>query len=139
MKYLLDTNVLSEPTKRTPDAQIIALLDQHEDSLATAAVVIHEFMFGCLRLPPSKRRNTLQGYLESTVLTKKLGILPYDQQAAAWHAHERSRLSLIGRLPQFVDGQIAAIARTNNLILVTRNTSDFQHFKGLEMENWFSK
>jgi tRNA(fMet)-specific endonuclease VapC len=37
-----------------------------------------------------------------------------------------------------VDGQIAAIARVNHLILVTRNIIDFQNFSGIEVENWFT-
>ncbi len=40
----------------------------------------------------------------------------------------------MGKTPAFVDGQIAAIAYTNQLILVTNNVSDFQ---GLQIENWF--
>lgn len=37
-----------------------------------------------------------------------------------------------------VDGQIAAIAVVNRLILVTRNTDDFDGYLGLEVENWFA-
>ncbi|MGK7882028.1 MAG: hypothetical protein AB4060_18295 [Crocosphaera sp.] len=43
----------------------------------------------------------------------------------------------MGKTPAFVDGQIAAIAYTNQLILVTNNVSDFQDFQGLQIENWF--
>jgi tRNA(fMet)-specific endonuclease VapC len=39
-------------------------------------------------------------------------------------------------MPAFVDGQIAAIAKVNGLVLVTRNTSDFEKFSGLKLENW---
>lgn len=41
-----------------------------------------------------------------------------------------------GKTPAFADGQIAAISYTNNLILVTNNTSDFQNFLNLKLENW---
>ncbi len=63
-------------------------------------------------------------------------ILPYDERAAEWHAKERARLSLKGRTPSFVDGQIAAIAKVNGLVLVTRNTTDFKSFSKLVIENW---
>jgi tRNA(fMet)-specific endonuclease VapC len=46
-------------------------------------------------------------------------------------------LSKVGKSPAFVDGQIASIAFTNNLTLVTNNVDDFKDFKGLVIENWF--
>lgn len=64
-------------------------------------------------------------------------ILPYDRDVALWHAEERARLTLQGRTPPFVDGQIAAIAIVNNLTLVTRNTGDFADFAERTVENWF--
>lgn len=63
-------------------------------------------------------------------------ILPYDEQAAEWHARERARLSSQGRMPPFVDGQIAAIAKIHGLTLVTRNIQDFELFSDLVLENW---
>jgi tRNA(fMet)-specific endonuclease VapC len=44
----------------------------------------------------------------------------------------------LGKTPSFADGQIAAIAQVNNLILVTNNVSDFSDFHNLQLENWFS-
>ena len=66
----------------------------------------------------------------------KMTILPCDEQAAEWHAKVRARLASLGQMPAFVDSQIAAIAQANGLILVTRNTSDFEKFSGLKLENW---
>ncbi len=51
-------------------------------------------------------------------------------------AKERARLSNLGLTPSFVDGQIAAVAATNELILVTANTIDFADFQDLQIENW---
>jgi tRNA(fMet)-specific endonuclease VapC len=70
------------------------------------------------------------------VVLTNLPILDYDRAAAEWHAHERARLVSAGRTPPFIDGQIAAIARVNDLILVTANKSDFGGFKGLRVECW---
>jgi tRNA(fMet)-specific endonuclease VapC len=67
-----------------------------------------------------------------------LPILPYDEAAAEWHAMERARLAALGRTLPFVDGQIAAIAQTNNLVLVTANAVDFRDFAGLTIEDWRS-
>ena len=63
-------------------------------------------------------------------------ILPYDSVCAVWHAAERERLERIGLTPPFSDGQIAAIAAVNHLILVTFNTEDFANFAGLRIEAW---
>jgi tRNA(fMet)-specific endonuclease VapC len=97
--------------------------------------VLHELEFGVLRLPASRRKTVLTQYLEQVVA--KLAVLPYDADAARWHARERARLAKKGRSPAFVDGQIAAVAFANELILVTRNTDDFAPFQGLRVENWF--
>ena len=70
-------------------------------------------------------------------MSQPLRILPYDRGAAVWHAEERARLVSQGRTSAFMDGQIAAIAIVNHLILVTRNTQDFADFAGLTVENWF--
>jgi len=66
-------------------------------------------------------------------------ILPYDEQTAEWHAKERARLASLGQRPAFVDGRIAAVARVNGLMLVTRNSSDFKKFSGLQLEHWYLK
>nr|VFJ44465.1 MAG: tRNA(fMet)-specific endonuclease VapC [Candidatus Kentron sp. DK]VFJ57119.1 MAG: tRNA(fMet)-specific endonuclease VapC [Candidatus Kentron sp. DK] len=136
-RYLLDTNILSEAVKPDPSPLVLARADRFGDELATASIVVHELLFGCLRLPfASKRRATLQIYIEQIVLTG-LPILPYDTAAALWHSQERARLAAQGRTSPFIDGQIAAIAKVNDLILVTRNIDDFIGFEGLVVENWF--
>ncbi|MFH1981088.1 MAG: type II toxin-antitoxin system VapC family toxin [Pseudomonadota bacterium] len=135
MRYLLDTNVLSEAVKAVPDENVMAMIEQHQDQLATAAPVWHELRYGCMRLPASRKRELLETYLEAVVLGN-LDILPYDERAAEWHAAQRALLSASGYMPSFVDGQIAAIAFVNGMILVTRNTSDFEHFNGLDVLNW---
>ena len=135
MKYLLDTNVLSEAVKAVPDENVMAMIAHHQDQLATAAPVWHELRYGCMRLPASRKRELLETYLEAVVLGN-LDILPYDERAAEWHAAQRAMLAASGGMPAFVDGQIAAIAYVNGLTLVTRNTSDFEHFSGLDVLNW---
>jgi tRNA(fMet)-specific endonuclease VapC len=133
--YLLDTNVLSEPIKSQPDMRILESLSKHDGKLATCSVVWHELCFGAARLTASKKRSAIEAYLEEAVRTT-LPILSYDQEAATWHARERARLSKRGRPPSAADGQIAAIASVNDLIVVTENVKDFRRFKGLVVENW---
>lgn len=110
-------------------------MDEHRGQLAIAAPVWHELRFGCERLPPSRRRDVLESYLSEVVLPS-LPIVEYDHQAADWHARERVRLGPAGRTLPFADGQIAAIARVNDLTLVTSDLTDFAPFEGLRLERW---
>ena len=93
--------------------------------------------YGLARMPDGARKRRLLRYMDQ-VLRRLPMILPYDRDAALWHAGERARLESLGRTPPYVDGQIAAIAKVNDMVLVTRNTGDFAHFAGLEVENWFA-
>jgi tRNA(fMet)-specific endonuclease VapC len=135
LQYLLDTNVISEPLRPTPNPSVLQHLEEVQDQLAIPAIVWHELWYGCLRLPVSKRRTVIETYLRQVVEVTML-ILPYDAAAAEWHAAERARLTAVGKTPPFVDGQIAAIAHTNELALVTFNLSDFQDFIQVQLEDW---
>lgn len=135
LRYLLDTNVISEPIRIQPNESVLQRLRMHRPICAITSVVWHELWFGCLTLPPSSRRSKIERYL-AHVIQPTMAILPYDALAAAWYAKERARLKAIGFAPSFVDGQIAAVAAVNNLILVTHNLPDFRHFSGLQVEDW---
>lgn len=135
LRYLLDTNVISEPLRPHPHERVMERLRQHQAVIAIASVVWHELHYGAARLPPSPRRTAIEHYLHQ-VVAPTIVILPYDERAAAWHAAERARLAQIGRTPPFADGQIAAVAQTNQLVLVTFNTADYTDFSGLAVEDW---
>lgn len=134
LRFLLDTNILSEPTKRSPEPKVLNRLRKHPSESATAATVIHEMRHGLGRLPPGRRREALTDYLER-LLRQPIAVLAYDRNAAIWHADQRVALDAQGT--PYADGQIAAIAATNGLTLVTRNVADFEHSCGLAIENWF--
>ena len=138
MRYLLDTNIIAEPTKLQPNLNVINALTHYAEDLAISAVSWHELWFGTDRLPPSHKRTISETYLINLANTR-IPILPYTQEAGKWFATERSRLTNLGQTPAYADGQIAAIAHINDLILVTRNTSDFIHFDRLILENWFEE
>ena len=135
VRFLLDTNIVSEPLRPKPRGKVVAMLNRHEGECAIASVVWHELEFGCERLPESHRRTAIRGYLDG-VVSACFPILDYDRAAAEWHAAERARLVASGRTPSFVDGQIAAIARTNRLILVSANKADFAGYEGLKVRTW---
>lgn len=135
--YLLDTNVISEPLRPAPQPLVLQHFEAFQDQLAIPALVWHELWFGCSRLPASKRRSAVEEYLLQ-VVSPAMPILPYDAQAAVWHAAERARLARLGKTPSFVDGQIAAIAHVHDLTLVTFNLADFSEFQDLQMVDWRS-
>jgi tRNA(fMet)-specific endonuclease VapC len=118
-----------------PNPKILNRLEALYPSFVIAAPVWHELLFGVHLLPPSRKRQKLETYL-ALVIGRSLPILPYDRRAAAWLAAERARLSRIGKAIAFADGQIAAIARVNDLILVTANRSHFEVFSGLSLVDW---
>jgi tRNA(fMet)-specific endonuclease VapC len=135
LKYLLDTNVVSEPLRAKPVASILRRLRRHQGETAIASIVWHELQYGCRRLPESRRRTAVEHYLEDVVLAT-LPILSYDHRAAEWHARERVRLEAAGSTPPFIDTQIAAVASVHDLVLVTRNEADFRSFHGVRVESW---
>ncbi len=135
LRYLLDTTIVSSPVSKTPNPQIVEHLAEHGHECAIAAPVWHQLTYGCRRLPRGTRRTALETYLRD-VVQAAFPILPYDEVAATWHGHERARLEHLGRPAPYTDGQIAAIAHVNGLILVTVNVKDFARFKELEVANW---
>ncbi|MDD5276365.1 MAG: type II toxin-antitoxin system VapC family toxin [Methylovulum sp.] len=136
ISYLLDSNILSEPARLKPNDRVLQRFATHDGDYATAAIVWHELVYGCELLPASKRKKQLQSYL-AMLLANGLIVLPFDQAAADWYAKERARLQREGKTCAYADGEIAAIAVTQQLILVTRNTHDFENFQELVLQNWF--
>lgn len=136
MQFLLDTNILSELLKPQPNSKVIDRLGYYDRSIAIAAVTYYELVFGYAKLRDSHKKDAIEIFVRQEI-QEKLLILPYDEDAAKWHALEVGRLRQKGKTPPHLDGQIAAIAAVNNLTLVTRNTKDFQHFQNLKIENWF--
>ena len=134
LRFLLDANVLSEPTRKRPDAKVLEKLARFQSVMATASIVWNEMLAGAGELPASRKKELLQDYISG--IPGAFPILPYDRAAAEWHAVELVRLKGLGRPAPFADGQIAAIAKVNSLALVTNNERDFRHFKDLEVVNW---
>lgn len=146
IRYLLDTNVISEPAKRTPSEAVLSRLRERGGEVALPSVAWHELIYGARRMDEGRRRDYLLAYLQE-VVRPSMPIVPYDAAAARWHGWARAQLERQGRPPAFADGQIAGIAATENLTLVTRNTVDFEPFASLSkaaatgqeirLENWF--
>jgi tRNA(fMet)-specific endonuclease VapC len=134
--YLLDTCIISEMVKPIPSTSVMNRIERNEGRLVISDLTWHELLFGVNRLPAGKRKTMLFDFLME-VVASGFPRLPYDSHAAWIHADLRTRLEKTGSVLSFVDEQIATIAIVNNLVLVTRNISDFQHIPSLHVENWF--
>ena len=135
LAYLLDTNIISAGLWPVPPPHLVERLNKEAPVCAISSTTWHELMFGLHRMPPSRRRDAVERYLLEVVLCS-FQILPYERSAAAWHGKERARLQRDGQTAPFADGQIAAVATVNDLVLVTDNTRDFERFLDLTLENW---
>lgn len=135
MKYLLDANVWSEMARAERNSGVVHRFELETNHLAIPAPVADELSFGVERLADGKRRMALREWLDRMLVSYP--VVPFDVRAAVWHGAEHARRHRLGCPAPFVDGMIAAIAVANDLILVTRNHSDFAGFKGLRVEDWF--
>lgn len=136
-RFLLDTSTVSAAMWKTPDPGVLAGLEEHGGECVISAQVWHELRYGVARLPRGKRRALLDAFLEEVVYTT-LPILPYDERAAEWLADERVRLEKVGKRTSVADGQIAAVAVTNGLSVVTANVADFAPFRSLAVRKWMT-
>ena len=134
LRFLLDTNVVSELTKPQPNPDVLQALAQHEAACAISAPTLEELVFGCHRLPAGARRDWLRRWVQG--LPARLPVLPFDEAAALWLGAERARLAALGRPAPRTDGEIAAVAVSRGLTLVTRNVRDFDAFAELMFADW---
>ena len=122
--YLIDTNVVSELTKASPDPGVVAFLSEQDD-LWLSSVVLHELEFGLRSLPPGRRRDDLQQVLSDFIAEFDDRILPLERIEAEWAARLRAEAYLSGRVLHLGDALIAGTARAHGLSVATRNVKDF--------------
>ncbi len=134
--FLVDTNTFCEAAKPEPNRRVLSRLMARQFDWATSATAWEEFIAGVAALPRSERRGKLEAYRES-LIDGGLDVLPFDRAAAEWMGAERARLRKRGVTPAYRDAQIAAVAATHKLIVVTRNVDDFRSFSGVRVQNWF--
>ena len=135
VSLLLDTNIISELVKAEPKSNVLKQFQIYKNEIAIPSLVWHELRFGWLRMPDSKRKQSIGLFLHDVV--SLLTIMPYDTTAAKIHAEIRIEAQKSGQTLPFADGQIAAIAMSQGLSLVTRNTKDFESIAGIRLINWF--
>lgn len=124
MTYLVDANVLSEPTKEAADAKVVAWLRVNEAKLVVDAVIMGELRIGILALPKGRKRQRLEQWFDTLVDT--IECLPWDADVSRRWAALVVDLRRKGETVPLLDGMIAATALQHDLTVATRNTRDFK-------------
>lgn len=125
MRYLVDANVLSEPTRPVPEPRVIAWLRVHERDIAVDPIILGELRFGILLLAKGKKRTALERWFDAGV--QRLHCLPWERETGLKWADLLARLRAVGRTMPIKDSLIAATALTHGLTVVTHNRPDFAH------------
>jgi toxin FitB len=135
MRYLLDTNILSNITKPTPSEPLIAwMADRADQDLFVASLTIAEIWRGVLEKPPGKRRDQLETWFAGPEGPQTLfagRILPFDEKAGLIWGRLMANGKAKGRPRSGLDTIIAAVAEANDCIVVTDNEKDFAEIEVL--------
>lgn len=126
MNYLLDTCVISEPTKRTPNSRVLDwLAEQDEECLFLSALTLGELESGVARLAASRKRERIRRWIDSDLRSRFEGrILSVDAAVAIRWGQLTATCAAEGAPLPVIDGLLAATALVHNLAIVTRNARD---------------
>ncbi|MEX0891277.1 MAG: PIN domain-containing protein [Gemmatimonadota bacterium] len=124
MTYLVDANILSEPTKPAPDTRVVEWLRRNEQDIVVDPIILGELRFGILILPKGRRRTGLERWFNEGV--DGLECLSWDAATGLRWAQILGELRAAGRQMPIKDSMIAATALVHDLTIATRNVSDFR-------------
>lgn len=124
---LLDTNVISEPLRKTPNPRVVEWIDaQTIETLYLSAITVAELRLGVAVLPSGKRKDNLRSRLEQEVLVLfRDRVLPFDLPASDSFAQLMAQARATGAAIGRTDGWIAATASAHGFAVATRDTAPF--------------
>ena len=137
--YLLDTNIISEFSKESPNRQVLNFYKARKDLCAIASITWQELTRGVQRLPEGRKKRYLECCL--TNYAESFEVLPYDKFSAQICGEMQADAEKDGKTLSYYDSQIAATAISNGMVLVTHNVQDFETMKEksfLRIEDWFA-
>ncbi len=125
---ILDTNVISEPLKPSPDAAVLRWLDlQSPATLYVTTISQAELLAGVSALPAGRRRTQLRNVIDKELVSLFAGrILPFGERSAEAFAQVVTGANGVGNPIDFADAAIGAITIEHNYLLATRNVGDFK-------------
>ena len=127
MRFLLDTNAVSEPRRPAPDTGYLQWLSaQDPNDLAMSVLTFGELKRGVGVLAPGRRRTDLEAWLTEGLVSFGDRILPVDLSVTAAWADVSALHRGAGRAVGVIDELIAATALAHGLTVVTRNGRDFE-------------
>lgn len=139
MNYLLDTCVISELVKPSPNEKVIDWLSSTpNERLFLSVITIGEIRKGLTKLPDSKKKNQLTNWLNTLLEDYKTRIYSIDLTVAENWGVIQGKAENTGNPIASVDALIAAVAHTHSLIIVTRNESDFKSSNVTILNPWIS-
>lgn len=136
MRYLADTNVVSELMKPAPADAVIDWFQDNEGQVCISAVTVEELYFGLFLLPDGKRKERLKAAITGIVMDCSDKTLAFDAFSAYLCAELQAKAKSMGHVATIEDLMIASIALRNDAVLATRNTRDFDYL-GIDCVNPF--
>lgn len=132
----VDTNVLSETSRRRPDPGVVRWLAAHHARLWISAIVLAELSYGVEKLSHCRQRKELEQWLMHLAASFEGRRLPFEEHAAQAHGRLRARLKRLGKPMNHADSYLAATALSLGIPVATRNLSDFQYAEVALIDPW---